>query len=220
MSTELVRRAKALRLCSNVQNSKGRDQDLKSLIQALESQTLEIESLLKQESILSQALDPNGNLIPFKPRPFKTPSPSKMKVFDRRFCIKTPCLIEGQSFEERKKLAFEIHTRSQNHIFIDSDSLGKNWNGAVDGLDSCTVFLPEVLYLNSSQQNLLNMSLQSEEGPLIVGSTRSTLQDLKHLKEIDGRFLERLSQAHFRMQGPLNEYLKMGFFKLFLESLV
>ena len=65
MSTELVRRAKALRLCSNVQNSKGRDQDLKLLIQALESQTLEIESLLKHESFLSQALDPNGNLMPF-----------------------------------------------------------------------------------------------------------------------------------------------------------
>lgn len=219
MSTELVRRAKALRLCREILGDESREQDMKSLIQALEDQGSHIEGLLRQEETLKLALNPDTNLVLLHQRPRINSTTRKMRVFEKRFVVESPCLVEGSNAFERKKLAFEVHSRSSKSIFIDLDLTGSVWESDLDHLEDCTLFIPYLENLDGSQQERLERLLNQAERPLVIAATGKTYGELKASEGISSGLLFALSQAHFRLQRPLKEYLELGFFKLFLESL-
>jgi hypothetical protein len=216
---ELVRRAKVLRLCKEILGSEARAADMEDLILALEDQGSHIDALLKQEVALKMALFPEENLLPFKKPPSRLPLSGKLKVFEKRFVVSTPCLIEGSSPLERKKLAFEIHSRSRKSVFIDVESMDGFWTEDVLGLEDSTFFLPEITRLNEEEQQALLEILSRPESPLVISATARPFAELKDLRALSPELLQKISQAHFRLQRPLKEYLEMGFFKLFLESL-
>ncbi len=219
MSTELVRRAKVLRLCKEILGNEARQLDMEELIQAFEGQGSHIEGLLRQEETLKLALNPKSNLVPFPNRNERSQITPRIKIFEKRFVVNTPCLIEGSTAFDRKKLAFEIHSRTSRSIFIDLNEVQSLWNSNLLGLEDATVFTPNVEALNDSQQDQLIESLSSTQPPLIIAATDLGYGELKSRETIKSELLNILSQAHFRLQRPVKEYLELGFFKLFLESL-
>lgn len=219
MSMEMVRRARALRLCKEILGNESRADELEGLIHALEKQSTEIESLLRHEESLRQLIEPNPKVVPLQQKKtFSLPIP-KMKIFDKRFVIESPCLIEGSTADERKKLAFEIHSRSRKAIFVDLENLECIWNSDLLGLEDSTLFIPEIRDLSVDQQSRLLALFKLISHPLVIAATESHFGALKEDQRVSRELLLRIAQAHFRLQRPVKEYMEMGFFKLFLESL-
>jgi len=221
MGTELVRRAKALRLCKEILGNESRAEDLQRLISALESQSLHLEGLLKQEALLNHMSNPDSNLIPLRARKQKEPRSLTLfsKISDKRYLIQTPCLIEGQNHFERKKLGFEIHSRSHNHVFLCASSLSEDWSQDLGELNSCSLFISEISDISKEKQASLLGHLKNKTAPLILAASEFQFSELKNSIRVSKELLDEVMQAHFRLQRPVKEYLEMGFFKLFLESL-
>lgn len=216
---ELVRRARALRLHKEILGDKQKSKDLELLIQEIESQDSHIEGLKRLEVLLKNE-DPSGtNIIPFHKKSSKYVGKKKLKLIDKRFVLETPCLIEGADALERKKLAFEIHSRTNRNVFIDVEATRNFLSGNLDHLEDCTLYISRIEGLNRAEGKLLEELLQQPKKSLIISATHSSFVDLKKHQELSENLLSLASQAHFRLQRPLKEYLEMGFFKLFLESL-
>lgn len=219
MGTELVRRAKALRLSREILGNESREKDMRGLIHALEEQGSHIEGLTRQEETLKLALNPDTNLVLLHQRSKASSPEQKLKIFEKRFIVESPCLLEGSTALERKKLAMEIHSRTSKSIFVDLEFTGSIWNSEFNNLEDSTLFIPFVEKLETSQQSKLEHILTRSERPLVIAATERSYGELKSSADMSADLLSLLAQAHFRLQRPLKEYLELGFFKLFLESL-
>lgn len=226
MGMELVGRAKALRLSEFIGDDLIKQKELEELIQSLENQESHIEGLIRQEEGLKRVLDSSSNLVPLPSRKSSSENsqrrtPSALAIFEKRSSVDTPCLIEGLDAKERKKLAFELHSRSTKSIFIDLGEVPSLLKSSLNDLENLTLFIPYVENLSSHEQEKISHLLRQEEKPLILGATQKSYAQLKSDGKTDGSdvFLNLLAQAHFKLQRPVKEYLELGFFKLFLESL-
>lgn len=211
MSTGLVRRAKALRLSHSILKDEKREKELADLILALERQSSQIEGLTKQE--LQMVLgEKSSNVLPLHQKKKINHFKIFSSIIDQRYVIQTPCLLEGQDSYERRKVAFEIHSRTQRVAFLDFK---------LDLLEvtDCTLFVEELLHLSAEDQNQIKIAIKENRAPLIISGTEHSLSQLRASSLIDNETLSLLSAAHFRLQHPLKHYLEHGFFKLFLESL-
>jgi hypothetical protein len=219
MSTELVRRAKVLRLCREILGNNARSRDIDDLITAIEQQDSLIEGLSKFEGNLANEITPAKNVIPLKRKKANDPPISQLKLLDKRFIIETPCLIEGSDELERKKLAFEIHSRTRKSVFIDIIQAPSLWDAGVEGLEDSTIYVSHLENLYAFDQDKLEGVVSRENAPLVIAATNLSYTGLKNHRGVSASLLDKLAQAHFRLQRPLKEYLELGFFKLFLESL-
>lgn len=216
---ELVRRARALRLHKEILGDQQKSKDLELLIQEIETQDSHIEGLRRLEILLKSEDPKKTNVIPFQNKSRQSISKKKLKLIDKRFVLETPCLIEGADALERKKLALEIHSRTNRNVFIDVDATRNFLCGNLDHLEDCTLYISKIEDLNRNEGKHLEKLLEQPHRALVISATDSSFVELRKHQELSEKLLTLASQAHFRLQRPLKEYLEMGFFKLFLESL-
>lgn len=209
MSTGLVRRAKAL----------GLHHQLEELFVALDARATLVESLKRYElQLLCMDEKNHENIVPF-PKKARPQVGAFRKIQDRRYIVQTPCLIEGQNDLERRKVALEIHLRTQRAAFLDFNDLDLQSAQDLIELADCTLFIPEIMALDSDQQIWIDEVLKTNSAPLFISATQLPFSLLRTDTRLKSGLLSSLSVAHFRLQYPLRHYLEHGFFKLFLESL-
>jgi hypothetical protein len=142
----------------------------------------------------------------------------------RRWRLKSPCLIEAATYGELFRMAFELHLRSARSIFLswhDIDPGSRQKPEVILELVSCTIFIPDITRVSIfEQQSLLNvLRTKAEEKPMLMAGTHAPFSDLQTLAMLDKEFLSEISQAYLKLTKPVAQYKREGLIRYFLESL-
>ncbi|MGE0764644.1 MAG: hypothetical protein AB7N80_15315 [Bdellovibrionales bacterium] len=166
-----------------------------------------------------------GNVIPLR-RPLVDPQdPIVTPRLRRRARIgfALPCLLEGPSQDDLKRLALELHELSGRYAFVYLSDL--NWNKASDlkGLGPVTLYVPDITTLTLDQQIALTEYLRlhpSVEQAQIVAGTLHPYSDLRQSGALTMDLLHFLSVCYLKMDRPFCEYRREGIIEFFFGSLI
>lgn len=199
----------------------------KSLLGGLDELETKRQQLERMQLHLERAL--NGttpdNVISLRRRPSLT---ARMNASgagtERRMLLKRDCLIEGKSVDEIHKMALELHAQGSRLAFLNFHDLEIHQRHSISqllGLGSITLFIPDILLLNSYEQEILRHVLlqDSPNRPLMMAGTTLSYSDLRADGRIESELLVLLSRAYIKLTRPFSEYKEQGLIHYFLDSL-
>lgn len=142
----------------------------------------------------------------------------------RRWLLKSPCLIEAASYGELFRMAFELHLRSARSIFLswhDIDPGSRQKPHVLLELTACTIFIPDVTRISAFEQNAILSVLRAvaDEKPLFMVGTHAPYAELQTLSSLNKDFLNEISHAYLKLTKPVAQYKREGLIRYFLESL-
>ncbi|MBX7232736.1 MAG: hypothetical protein K1X29_11700 [Bdellovibrionales bacterium] len=126
----------------------------------------------------------------------------------KHFKFSLPLLVTGDNPLNIKRFINEVHDLSGRHTLAEIDCL--DWNSCIDLLSAgpITIFIPEILALSLKQQQQIEHFLQlkaESDFPLLIGSSTTSLAQLKKWPSMSPSFLNRISTAYIQIPKDFTE---------------
>ena len=195
---------------------------LLSLLEPTQKMQAHRDSLARLEERYLVALKEDQNVVNF--RRVEKPDIQTLPKTQRRWLLKSPCLIESHSYGELFRMAFELHLRSARSIFLswqDIDPGSRQKPKVILELISCTIFIPDITKISTYEQESILRVLQAsaDDKPMIMAGTHSPYADLQANSSLNKDFLNEISHAYLKLTKPVAQYKREGLIRYFLESL-
>ncbi len=145
-------------------------------------------------------------------------------VQDKRWHLRSDCLIESPLESEIHKMALELHSHSQRYAFVEYASLNRHARLNLSELlqvGEVTIYVPSILSLSHDEQQVLSELLKVDTGdrPLLMVGANVPYAALQGELTIHLEFLALISRSYIKLTRPFSDYKDQGLIHYFLDSL-